>query len=106
MLAEFFLVGFVLILIMGGMWVFSVMPRQRDFVKRQELARSLAEGDEIITGGGLVGKIRRIDSTMGVAYVEIAEGLQIRVLTAAILDRYLPEEIAKNAQMGQKPTTD
>lgn len=102
MVGEFFLVGFILILIMGGIYVFRVMPQQRDFVKRQTMARSLVEGDEVITGGGVVGKIRRMDTAAGVAYVEIADGIEIRVLTAAILDRYDPVEVAKNANMGQQ----
>jgi preprotein translocase subunit YajC len=103
---EFLLVGLVLLLGMAAYWAFSLLPRQREFVKRQEMARSLAEGDEVITAGGLVGKVMRIDSEMGVAYVEVADGLQLRVLTAALLDRYDPAEIAKNARMGQKtPTT-
>jgi preprotein translocase YajC subunit len=102
MVGEFFLVGFILILIMGGIYVFRVMPQQRDFVKRQTMARSLVEGDEIITGGGVVGKIRRMDTAAGVAYVEIADGIEIRVLTAAILDRYDPVEVTKNANMGQQ----
>ena len=92
---------FLAVIFIGGYWVFILMPRQRDFVKRQQVARSLVEGDEVITGGGLVGKIRRIDGEAGVAYVEIADGLEVRVVTAAIIDRYDAEEIAKNAQMGQ-----
>lgn len=91
---------FFAILFLGGYWVFVLMPRQRDFQKRQRMARDLAAGDEVITGGGIVGKVKRIDSEMGVAYVEIADGIEIRVITAAILDRYNPEEIAKNAQIG------
>jgi preprotein translocase subunit YajC len=102
---EILLVGLVLLLGMAAYWSFSLMPRQREFAKRQEMARSLAEGDEVITAGGLVGKVMRIDSEMGVAYVEVAEGLQLRVLTAALLDRYDPVEIAKNAAKGQKPPT-
>lgn len=99
---EFFLVALVLILGMAGYWSFSLMPRQREFAKRQEMARTLAEGDEVITAGGVVGKVMRIDSEMGISYVEVAEGVQLRVLTAALLDRYDPSEIAKNAKMGQK----
>jgi preprotein translocase subunit YajC len=99
---EILLLGLVLLLGMAGYWSFSLLPRQREFVKRQKMARSLVEGDEVITAGGLVGKVMRIDSEMGVAYIEVAEGLQLRVLTAALLDRYDPAEIAKNARMGQK----
>jgi preprotein translocase subunit YajC len=106
MSAEFFLVAFLLIIGMGAYWVFRLMPRQRDFVKRQQMARSLVAGDEVITGGGVVGQVTRIDSEMGVAYVEIADGVEIRVLTAALLDRYDPAKVAKNAQIGTTPSTD
>jgi preprotein translocase YajC subunit len=103
-MAEFVAVGVLLVLGLGAYWAFLLFPKQRDFAKRQVLARSLVEGDEIITAGGLVGRVRQIDSKMGVAYVELAEGLEVRVVTAAILDRYDPEAIAENAQM--KPTTE
>src|SRR5262245_30849047 len=99
---DFVFVAVLLLLGMAAYWSFSLMPRKREFSKRQEMARSLVEGDEVITAGGIVGKVMRIDSEMGVAYVEVAEGLQLRVVTAAILDRYDPAEIAKNAKMGQK----
>lgn len=99
---EIIFVALVIFLGMAGYWSFSLMPRQREFAKRQEMARSLVEGDEVITAGGVVGKVMSIDSEMGVAYVEVADGLQLRVLTAALLDRYDPAEIAKNARMGQK----
>jgi len=91
---------FIGILFIGGYWVFWLMPRQRDFHQRQRMARSLVEGDEVITGGGLVGKVKRIDSDMGVAYVEVADGIEVRVVTAALIDRYNPDEVAKNAQKG------
>ena len=104
-MSDFLFVAVILLLGMAAYWSFSLMPRQREFAKRQEMARSLAEGDEVITAGGLVGKVMRIDSEKGVAYVEVADGLQLRVLTAALLDRYDPAEIAKNAKLGQKSTS-
>lgn len=104
-MGEFLFVGVVLLLVMGGYWAFILLPRQRDFVKRQNLARSLAEGDEVITAGGIVGKVRRIESEEGVAYIELAEGVEVRVVIAAMLDLYNPEELVKNAKMGQKEVT-
>jgi preprotein translocase subunit YajC len=98
-MTEFIFVGVTIILGLGAYWAFSLFPRQRDFAKRQIMARSLVEGDEVITAGGIVGKVRKIDSEMGIAYVELAEGLEVRVVTAALLDRFNPEELAKNAQM-------
>lgn len=92
---------FAAILFIGSYWVFVLMPRQRDFRSRQQMARELAAGDEVITGGGLVGIVQRIDAEKGVAYVEIADGLVVRVLVAALLDRYDPDEIADNVRKAQ-----
>lgn len=105
-MSEFFLVAFALILIVGVYWIFILMPRQRDFVKRQQMARTLQEGDEVITAGGVVGTIHSIDAEKGVANIEIAPGLQVRVVTAAILDLYDPDEIAKNALIGTHMDSD
>lgn len=97
---DIILVALVLALGMGAYWSLILFPRQRDFQRRQQMARTLAEGDEVITGGGIVGKVLRIDSDQGIAYVEIADGIVVRLLTAAMLERYEPSEIARNAQMG------
>lgn len=101
-MGEFLLVALILVLGMAAYWAMVLFPRQRDFQKRQRMARTLSAGDEVITGGGLVGKVQRIDSDAGVAYVEIADGVVVRLLTAAMLQQYDPDEIAKNAKMGQQ----
>lgn len=97
---DIILVALVLALGMGAYWSLVLFPRQRDFQRRQQMARTLAEGDEVITGGGIVGKVLRIDSDQGIAYVEIADGVVVRLLTAAMLERYEPGEVARNAQIG------
>lgn len=84
----------------GAYWTMVLFPRQRDFQKRQRMARELAEGDEVITFGGIVGKVKTIDAKMGIAWVEIADGVLVRAVTASLIERYDPEEIARNAQMG------
>lgn len=99
-MGEIVLVGLFGSLILSGYWAMVVFPRQREFQKRQRMARSLSAGDEVITFGGIIGKVRQIDAEQGIAHVEIAEGVLIRVVTAAMVQRYEPEEIAKNARMG------
>jgi len=97
---EFALLAFVLLLGLGAWWSLITFPKQRDFQKRQRFARTLVRGDEVITYGGIIGKVIAIDSEMGVAQVEIAEGTIIRIITAAIMQPYDPEEIAQNARKG------
>lgn len=89
-------------LFFAGYYSLVLFPRQRDFTKRQNMARELAAGDEIVTYGGIIGKVREIDSQQGTALVEIAEGVTVRLIIAAMMYRFDPEEVAKNAQMGQQ----
>jgi preprotein translocase subunit YajC len=103
---EIVLVAFIMALGFGAYWSLVLFPRQRDFKKRQDMARTLVEGDEVITAGGMIGKVLEIDSENGVAIVEIASGVKTRVLIAALLQRYDPEEIAQNANQGRKQQTD
>ncbi|MFW5691861.1 MAG: preprotein translocase subunit YajC [Chloroflexota bacterium] len=97
---EFALLAFVLLLALTAWWSLVTFPKQRDFAKRQRFARSLAEGDEVITYGGIIGRVIDIDAEMGVAQVEIADGVEIRVITAALMQPYDAEEIAENARLG------
>lgn len=97
---EFILLGLVMVLLLGAYWSMVIFPRQRDFQKRQKFARSLAEGDEVITYAGIIGRVIRIDAALGVAHVEIAEGVQVRMLTAALIQPYDPVAIAEAAQTG------
>jgi preprotein translocase subunit YajC len=95
---EFILVAFVLILGMGAYWSMVIFPKQRDFSKRQRLVRTLAEGDEVITAGGIVGRVIEVRGEEGIAFVEIAPGLKIKVISASILDAFDPEELAENVR--------
>ena len=99
-MAEFIFVVFILILVIVGYAVFMLMPRRHDYIKRQQeqqqLVQSLKIGDEVITGGGLIGIVRHLDTENGLAHIEIAKGLQVRVLTAAILDVYNPDKNTQN----------
>ncbi len=89
-----------MVLLLGAYWSMVIFPRQRDFQKRQKFARTLAEGDEVVTYAGIIGRVMRIDSALGVAYVEIADGVQVRMLTAALIQPYDPDAIAEAAQTG------
>ena len=103
---EFILVGVVLLLGLGAYWTMVLFPKQRDFQKRQRFARELSVGDEVITYGGIIGKVIDIHADEGIAYVEISDGVVVRLVTAALMQPYDPEEIARNARIGlEKETT-
>lgn len=79
--------------LMGGIFYFMLWkPQKREQQKRQDLLNSLKEGDEIITIGGIYGKITVISEKR--VKVEIAEGVVIEMARNAVSGFQNP---AKNA---------
>ena len=105
-MSEFALVFAVLALVLGGYWALVIFPKQRAFQHKQKMVRALHVGDEVVTFGGIIGKIVEIDADNGIAQVEIANGVTIRLLTAALQQVYDPDEYAYNANIGVKKQTE
>lgn len=97
---EIILLALIMALGMGAYWTMVLFPKQRDFQKRQNFVRTLAEGDEVITAGGIIGRIVALEAEAGIAYVEIATGIVVRMIAASLLSPYDPEELARNVRMG------
>ncbi|MBZ0295050.1 MAG: preprotein translocase subunit YajC [Anaerolineae bacterium] len=97
---EIILLAFIMALAMGAYWSMVIFPKQRDFQKRQRIVRNLVEGDEVITAGGIIGRIIGLEAEQGIAYVEIADGVVVRMVSASILSTFDPDELAKNARIG------
>lgn len=96
-MAEWAVLGLVMILGLGAYWSMVVFPRQRDFQKREQYVRALKEGDEVITFGGIVGRISGFDLDKGVVLLEVAPGMVIRVMAQSIAREYDPAEFAPDA---------
>lgn len=97
---EFGFLLVIMLLVLGGYWSFFVYPRQREFNKRQEYVRSLAAGDEVVTFGGMIGRVVEIDGSAGVVHVEIGDGVVVRFVAASIVSQYDPEQVAEAATRG------
>ena len=71
------LVGFVLIF-----YFLLWRPQAKRAKQHRQLVSSLAKGDEVVTNGGIVGKVTKV----GEAYVgvEISEGTEITVQKASV----------------------
>ena len=69
--------------LMGGIFYFMLWrPQKKEQQKRQDLLNSLKEGDEIITIGGIYGKIKAISEKR--VKVEVAEGVVIEMARNAV----------------------
>jgi len=66
-----------LILIMVIFWVLLIRPQQKRMKAHAEVIKSIKKGDKVITGGGILGRVSHVKD--GIATVEVAEGVSIKV---------------------------
>ncbi|MCA9907508.1 MAG: preprotein translocase subunit YajC [Anaerolineae bacterium] len=95
------LFAIVLLLALGAYWSLVIFPRQRDFQKRQQYVSQLQTGDEMITYGGIIGRVVSVEAEQGTAHVEIAPGVIVRVLSVALVQPFDPEKISESARKAQ-----
>ncbi|ABD54000.1 preprotein translocase subunit YajC [Jannaschia sp. CCS1] len=72
-----------LILILVIMYFFLIRPQQKKVKEHQAMVEALRRGDEVVTQGGLIGKITKVKDETEVE-VEIAKDVKIRVLRPTI----------------------
>lgn len=77
------LVGFLpLVIIFVIFYVLLILPQQRKQKKHQEMLENLKSGDEVITQGGLHGRITDVKAETFV--VEIAPGVKVKLNRSAV----------------------
>lgn len=72
-----------LVAIAGVMYFLLIRPQQKRLKQHQAVLSTLKKGDMVITGGGIIGKITKVDDTDQVS-VEIAKGVEVVVLKGTI----------------------
>jgi preprotein translocase subunit YajC len=63
-------------------YILMIRPQQRRAKEHQTSIAAVKKGDEVITGGGIRGKVTKV--TDDEAEVEIANGIKVRVVKSTI----------------------
>ncbi|PKO34758.1 MAG: preprotein translocase subunit YajC [Betaproteobacteria bacterium HGW-Betaproteobacteria-7] len=71
-----------MILMFVVLWFLMIRPQMKKAKDHKALIEALAKGDEIVTGGGMVGRITKVGD--GYVTVEIAEGVEVTVQKPAV----------------------
>ena len=79
--------GFILpfILIFVIMYFLIIRPQRQQMKKRQEMLNNVRRGDQVVTGGGISGKVIKVVDDNELE-VEIAEGVKVRVARSLLAD--------------------
>ena len=80
---------------MGLFYFLLWRPQQKRAKEHRNLIENLAKGDEIATGGGLMGRITKLSDDL--ISVEIAEGVEVLIQKPAVAV-LLPKGSIKDAR--------
>lgn len=80
------IVSFVpFILIMVVFYFLLIRPQQQARKKLMEMIEGVKRGDEVVTAGGLVGKVTKVSEGPEIT-VRLAEGVEVQVIKATLTD--------------------
>jgi len=86
----------VMLLVFGAVFYFMIYRPQAKRVKEHKnLMSALTKGDEVLTQGGLVGKISKVSDEKDFIVISIAEGTEVTLQKAAI-NAVLPKGTMKS----------
>lgn len=79
------IIGFAPYLAIFAIFYFLLIRPQQQRVKaHRAMVDAVSRGDEVVTGGGIIGKATKVDDTE--VEVEVASGVKLRVLKATLAD--------------------
>lgn len=94
--SEFLIQLFPFIALFAIMYFLVLRPQQRRVKEHREMVTNVRRGDVVVTAGGLVGKVTKVDE--GEITVEIAENVRVRVVKSTLAEvRSKSEPVPANA---------
>lgn len=69
----------MLVAMFAIMYFFMIRPQQKRQKEIRNFQNALQEGQQVVTGGGIYGTVKRIDLATGIVELEIAKGVVIKV---------------------------
>jgi preprotein translocase subunit YajC len=83
----------LIVLMFGVLYFLMIRPQMKRAKEHKSLIEGLQKGDEVVTGGGMLGRISKINENY--VTLEIANGVEIQVQRPAI-QLVLPKGTIKN----------
>ena len=72
----------MLVVLFGLFYMLLIRPQQKRQKEHKQMTEKIAKGDEIVTQGGMLGRITKVgDSFLN---LEVAEGTEIRIQRTAV----------------------
>lgn len=71
-----------IVLMFVVLWFLMIRPQQKRAKEHKAMLDALAKGDEVVTGGGIAGRVAKIGENY--VAVEVSEGVEVQVQKQSI----------------------
>ena len=75
-------------------WFLIIRPQMKRQKEHQQKIEAIKKGDQVVTAGGLVGKVHKVDDTY--AEIDLAQGVRVKAVKNTIGDIIPPGGSAAN----------
>jgi preprotein translocase subunit YajC len=94
-----------LLLIFVIFYFMLIRPQQKRFKQHQQLVSGLKKGDEVVTAGGILGKVTALEGDDHIV-VQIAPGVEVKIVKSTISSAAVKPDAAKPAHQEKQRTGD
>jgi len=83
------------LLIIAVMYLLMIRPQAKKQKEKKQMLNELKTGDEVLTIGGIYGKIEGVREKEGILILKIAKDVKINVSRSAIADKVVEKSVVK-----------
>ncbi len=87
---------FPLLILFGIFYFLLILPQQRQEKKRKEMLSKLKKGDRVVTTGGIIGTIQRIEES--IVTLKVSANTNLKIEKGAIKAVLTPVEGGENSK--------
>ncbi|HTN15159.1 MAG TPA: preprotein translocase subunit YajC [Sphingomonadaceae bacterium] len=69
-------------------WFLILRPQMKRQKEHQQKVQAMKRGDQVVTGGGLVGKVVKVDDVY--VEIELAQGVKVKAVKQTVTDVLAP----------------
>jgi preprotein translocase subunit YajC len=95
-----------LVLIFVVFWFLLIRPQQKRMKEHRELIAKVKKGDEVMTNGGIVGKVTKAQDSSPTVEIEIADNVRVQVARGQIAGLWNPQAPGQPGQAGGQAAND
>ena len=92
-----------LVLIFVVFYFLLIRPQQKKMKAHREMIGAIKRGDKVLTSGGIIGSVVKVEESEDVLLVEIAKDIRVRIARSTISDVLNKPQTAAKGATGAKP---